>query len=198
MGKRFGEEIHDTLRLRSVARCQVMSVIHVERGCVGSAARVGSDQTFDFCQIARFPRIVPVQQGGVLSAGFLHGPVAGGAYAPVLLLDQPDEGRADLLDPGGASVGRTVVHDDDFKRLRGLCQHRTEGAGDLFLFVIEGNDDRNIRFHSSIFPGVSARKPCTDAGIGGRSRRCACCRSGRSSASAAVRCRGRCFRASRP
>ena len=106
MGERFGEEIHDTLRLRSVARCQVMSVIHVERGCVGSAARVGSDQTFDFCQIARFPRIVPVQQGGVLSAGFLHGPVAGGAYAPVLLPDQPDEGEPISSTRAAASVGR--------------------------------------------------------------------------------------------
>lgn len=46
----------------------------------------------------------------------------------VRLSDEARERLAEGLDLGGAAVGRSVVHDDQFERLQRLGEHRTYGA----------------------------------------------------------------------
>ena len=90
--------------------------------------------------------IIAVDEDEVFASGAEHAGVARGTEAAVLLGDDIDEvGVLPLIvcQNLAASVGRAVVHADDFilPSLHALTQQRVEAAGKELLHVIDGNDD---------------------------------------------------------
>ena len=52
-----------------------------------------------------------------------------------------------MVAKGGAVVGRTVINQDDFKIGVFLVNNRSDTFVQIFLDVIDRNDDGNQRFH---------------------------------------------------
>ena len=90
--------------------------------------------------------VVAVDEDEVFAPGAEHAGVARGTESAVLLGDDIDEvGILPLIvcQNLAASVGRAVVHADDFilPSLHALTQQRVEAAGKELLHVIDGNND---------------------------------------------------------
>ena len=90
--------------------------------------------------------IIAIDEDEVFAPGAEHAGVARGTEAAVLLGDDIDEvGVLPLIVCQNlpASVGRAVVHADDFilPHFHALAQQRVEAAGKELLHVIDGNDD---------------------------------------------------------
>ena len=90
--------------------------------------------------------VVAVDEDEVFASGQEHAGVARGTESAVLLGDDIDEvGVLPLIvcQNLAASVGRAVVHADDFilPHFHALAQQRVEAAGKELLHVIDGNDD---------------------------------------------------------
>ena len=143
----MAEEIFDDPAFRGTfGREHAVVTDDGEPRAVDAAARELFDHRGDFGQEPRFPRIVGVQQGDVFARGLGDAVVAGHADPGVGLCDEPHERRGDLPHDLRASVGRSVVHDDDLQGRIALRQRRTHGGGDFALLVVEGYDDRNRGF----------------------------------------------------
>ena len=91
--------------------------------------------------------VVTVHKEDILPPGLSQGPVSGAAHSSVRLAD-----GTDATVPGGISVqeGRcsirtAVVHADGFPILMRLGQQAVKATWQVFLHIVAGDDDGNLR-----------------------------------------------------
>jgi hypothetical protein len=94
-------------------------------------------------QLPTLPNVVVVEEAEELAAGGTDAGVAGGGDSATGL-----ENAADFTlpaDPGGGSVGGTVVDHDDFKVAKALGEHARDGFLQHRSTIQGGDDHRNAR-----------------------------------------------------
>src|SRR3712207_5555675 len=112
---------------------------------------MGIQDRYLLLQLVRQPGVIGVQEGDVLAPSVGYAKIAGSAPSPVLvprvlqvahLLGVPlSIPQGDL----GATVGRTVVHQQEFPVIVALGQHALDRLLDELLLIEEGSDYRDQR-----------------------------------------------------